>query len=140
MSKPRPNLMEHAKALGYDLKTKETNMSEPKHTPGPWRYTEGQLYGQMPRMDCVEFVIRAGEQPIFEWDKKVLIGYEPWIQFKPKEMDEIHKANGHLIAAAPDMLEALEWCLKMFKILNTGYHTYEIEILNRAIAKAKGES
>ena len=48
-------------------------------------------------------------------------------------------ANARLIAAAPELLATLEWCLQRFESLNKSsqHNNYEINILKRAIAKVR---
>ena len=89
-------------------------MSDAKHTPGPWRCRESvgagiQLMGVIPfQANCAEFTLgKDTEQPIF-----VLVGYEPWMQFPPKEWNEMQAANALLIEAAPKLLEACQHALR----------------------------
>lgn len=90
-----------------------------KHTPGPWSW------------DCPEhrtFVRDKSRQPIAEMALK-----RTW-----QEME----ANARLIAAAPEMLEALKTGLKNLEELQkaTGYPTAWAQILfESVIKKAEGE-
>lgn len=96
-------------------------MSAVKHTPGPW-YLAGDADGTM---------ITTGGQPIAVW---------------PPQGGTIEQcANARLIAAAPDMVRALELLLREHDALQmaTGYKgdrwaaaTYARSILK----KAKGEA
>lgn len=88
-------------------------MKNAKHTPGPWT-----IEGEDPRQ--IGKVIRDANG---------------------NDICELASAkNVHLIASAPDLMAAAEWCLKMFKIQNetTGHNNYEVGMLERAIAKATG--
>lgn len=107
-------------------------MNENKHTPGPWNAKE----------DSERFIsIQSSGVPIAEICLPVLVSTE-----------EIN-ANARLIAAAPELLEALELMLKpAIKCLeangvtktNNGvtltYSVKQIENYRAAIAKARGES
>ena len=67
-------------------------MSNTSHTPGPWSYeNEGQT-------------VYVGDQIEGQWIAQVR-GWG-WLQ-KLKNGEAVQDANGRLIAAAPDLLEAL---------------------------------
>ena len=89
-------------------------MFNTKHTPGPWTVVCDEI-------DCVS---TAGDRPFMELTDE----------------DYIHcntEANARLIAAAPDLLEALEMLVSWEK---TGIPLSEVGFLRArsAIAKAKG--
>jgi len=100
-------------------------MSEANHTPGPWKawcrsvYYEG---GEWPKSDFLQWEIEGPEIP--------------------DGRGSYYQADAQLIAAAPDLLEALEACLETWK--TTGVSNGAIEDAKQqaraAIAKAKGES
>ena len=109
-------------------------MSESKHTPGPWRIIiddDGNpLSGRLmvaaaPELDCA----------IVHWDG---FAQEFWESARGKK--EMH-ANARLIAAAPDLLEALERCLNFIENTESEMgDTLECgDKARAAIAKAKGE-
>ncbi len=96
-------------------------MSGAKHTPGPW-------HTFAPDPD-------AGWLDIASPDGTVIVGNEGI------RLDEATEANASLIAAAPDLLEALEkarqdinWMLNSRQFLNPDVFKY----LDSAIAKATG--
>lgn len=94
-------------------------MSDTKFTPGPWEYDDsGYLTVDMDR--C----IMKGELCIAlaTWDGGM----------KPRD------ANARLIAAAPELLEALENALFVLEATGGGYD-YVTSSVRRAIAKARGE-
>jgi hypothetical protein len=68
-----------------------------KHTPGPWRYI---ICDTIQRGRCFWFYREKSNKPIAHIDTWEL---DTDIMRPFKE----HEANAHLIAAAPDMLEAL---------------------------------
>lgn len=67
------------------------------HTPGPWKFIDATKVAAM--QFAPKCVIRAGEREIasFSWNDK-----SPWFPTKVES-----QANARLIAAAPDLLEAL---------------------------------
>lgn len=85
------------------------------HTPGPWRANSSWIEGpQMAlRVAAVDWPVRGSA---------------------PKSKDEA-KANARLIAAAPEMLEALKACAD--KLASLGWSQEEIAA-RAAIAKATG--
>ena len=66
-------------------------MTENKHTPGPWRVTEPNGKGNGIKIEG------PGDWPRLP---------EAWIGFLTRSEEQC--ANAYLIAAAPDLLEALE--------------------------------
>ena len=107
-----------------------TAMSETKHTPGPWYAEKNGLIWRRPPSDLYENGGSvAGDQPVAKahagWYGE---GLEPY----PVQ------ANARLIAAAPELLEALEGCIDLMD--NGGTWSLEDQAAARAaIAKAKGE-
>jgi len=86
-----------------------------KTTPGPWIFDEH--YSLIMAADQVEVAaVHAGRGT------------------KPKEAS----ANAHLIAAAPEMIEALKAALLV--VGNCAYCDDAEHIIRKAIAKAEGES
>ena len=88
-----------------------------KHTPGPWEARDAagagwQIHGVLPeglQFDCTchgadgktWFMLYTLRQSVM-----VGIGDERWVQFETGQWKEMQRANSHLIAAAPDLLEA----------------------------------
>ena len=92
-------------------------MSE--HTPGPWSWEEVRAYH-------TSYIIRGGKL-----GNKIAQSFN----WQDKGFDISSKSNARLIAAAPDLLEALIE-LRSFYIEMTGIPPVAA---NKAIAKAKGE-
>lgn len=90
-------------------------MSESKHTPGPW-------YIPMPSMGFSEIRSANGD---------LVFGIAAGDTHE-KQPDDICDANARLIAAAPDMLEALQY------IVNNQW-CFDMNVLKAAIAKATEE-
>ena len=98
-------------------------MSTTKHTPGPWRYyTESQPDG------CP--IVGSGGPMVAMLAHSVN---------HPDQSDEAN-ANAYLIAAAPELLEALECLLAAVEQHDTPLTDPERIAARSAIAKAKGES
>ena len=94
-----------------------------QHTPGPWEAVEGNAHHG-------PFVTDIGDRTIC--DLYTLDGADRPAVFRPEEAE----ANARLIAAAPDLLAALEeLCLAPNKHRPEEYW----EDARAAIAKAKGE-
>lgn len=99
------------------------------HTPGPWQFRETkgagiEIWAPVNLGPSIESstgeLIGPVLQPVYEAfikprltveaDGRVYcqISYESWRQFPTIKFDEMQRANGHLIACAPDLLDALE--------------------------------
>ena len=83
-----------------------------KHTPGPWEFLDNSLVG--PKID---------DKPV--WLRPVILRSETGVA----------KADANLIAAAPDLLEALETLVRN----GTRSTLEDWEAAMVAIAKARGE-
>lgn len=86
-------------------------MSEEKHTPGPWFADGGKVYESQDYHEICSFWSNAF--PVWE-------------------------ANARLIAAAPDLLEALEECVKWLETSAEGENATRMAF--SAISKAKGKA
>ncbi len=93
-------------------------MSETKFTPGPWMVIE-------PEATCAN-----------GWGGFALVAPSP-IEFNDKSPC-FTTANAHLIAAAPDLYEALECALGLLEDEDWG-HTKVWNVGNAVLAKARGE-
>jgi len=97
-------------------------MSETKHTPGPWVVVTDESAAQVKGYPCIYA------------DGYTVVGTEG--MFGDIETDF---ANAHLIAAAPDLLDALECLLSELDFTET-YPFPSEKKCKAAIAKAKGET
>ena len=95
------------------------------HTPGPWESNETGAAGD--ELACAVWT-KAGYTPICTTDFRVG-------KYKPCTPREQH-ANARLIAAAPELLEALETIVNLPEEI--ACHSVK-EYARSAIAKAKGE-
>lgn len=96
-----------------------------KHTPGPWIIMGDGLF-KNPGIDSVPdslSIIEVGHK------HKGIIGRTP----------EETSANAHLIAAAPELLEACETLMHELAVEGGSGH-WALEKAELAIAKAKGEA
>ena len=106
-------------------------MSETKHTPGPWSvYDQRHL-----------FTNHEGSARLIAGDIWIACVHGSHVGPQSKEEAD---ANISLIAAAPEMLEALEsiaqfWNRDQNEKAMTGACWHAIETAEAAIAKAKGE-
>lgn len=97
-------------------------VSEPKHTPGPWTLASCSHGG---------LILRRGDA----------IGRDTHIQ---SSLQVLPEADAHLIAAAPDLLEALKAMLSEYgdvgdeSILEEDEPNHPVIVAHRAIAKAEG--
>lgn len=98
-------------------------MSKAKFTKGPWVAKKGTGW----------FVSRPNARMAH------VVGMRPELSFVGAENDDEAeaRANAHLIAAAPELYEALQACLDHGSM--TG-HDFVIEQAHAALAKARGEA
>ena len=99
-------------------------MSEPECTPGPWEYHDDP--------NSVTIDIYPKKRP------SLPIGTIYKTRGRPS------KANAHMIAAAPDLYEALEEAVLQIEYLedkfsHTGTGTSGLARIRAALAKARGE-
>ena len=90
------------------------------HTPGPWE-------------------IKRHFDPGFKFisaQKHTALAQVVW-RMEDEDRSPDCEANAHLIAAAPDLLEALE---KVFTVMNDDMPVRLRKVCYEAIAKAKGET
>ena len=94
-----------------------------KHTPGPW---------EVQRDSHLRFYIT---QPSDTPDR--VSGFYAEVRRFTPDIDQV-KANAHLIAAAPDLLEALQRARPHIGVGYSGIQRQEIlRVVDEAIAKAK---
>ena len=104
-----------------------------KHTPGPWRVAGRRTFGPSTGARDITHTVVAMPHPNGEWE---VIGV--------RSANE--EADARLIAAAPDMLEALEAMLAMYESAPEYPTMAEIDEMlavdekaRAAIKKARGE-
>ena len=100
-------------------------MSEPKFTKGPWKATyDSQLQAAI---------------EIYNTEDRILVAVLP-DRGTVEAMPEI-EANANLIAAAPDMYEALECACDKYCIGYAGDSLVKCEdcVIQKALLKARGE-
>jgi hypothetical protein len=103
-----------------------------KHTPGPWAYEleYGPNITEPPRITtvarCANFVIGLPSD-------------YPGGNYRDGDPSGDEEADARLIAAAPDLLEALEDCLRVVEFLASDSCPTTIQNATAALAKATGE-
>lgn len=104
-------------------------MGEVKHTPGPWEYIDATKVASMQYAPAC--VIKSGNKQIsrFSWNDD-----SPFFPNK-----EESQANARLIAAAPEMLEALKALLDRYHIMGCGDGPEALKA-QHAISKAEDKS
>lgn len=111
-------------------------MKEFKGTPGPWSAVQ-QYADEVSVIDSGGFKVVTAERTaiLMDWDKK---GFEHWgDEGGSRHLSGPEQfANAYLIAAAPDLLEALQACLGW---VNNGVARDAHEKAVAAISKALGE-
>ena len=104
-------------------------MSETKHTPGPWVGAGPSFGDPLPRYTT---------EIVTEWEDED--EQRPVICTLPfRHYDHENEANARLIAAAPELLEALEEIMKQTDQRSNYLIDHVYLIARAAIAKAKGE-
>ena len=107
-----------------------TKDNQSKYTPGPWEFT-----GRQSNYDKVTGRVQAEQT-------KTEICSLNGLDFPVPEAREQARANAHLIAAAPEMLETAENIiddLERFCRTQGSGPDKRLEALKKAIAKAKGQ-
>ena len=97
-----------------------------KHTPGPWLTDRRNAHtGQIATIHhCLNN----------DW---VEIWTDKWAETGLGEGEQ--EANARLIAAAPDMLAAIEWSIACLESSSDGGVTYALDLLRSAFEKAGEE-
>lgn len=104
-------------------------MSETKHTPGPWKAVNRQYHSRLGICDDWGVVSERGD------DLLELFGNDGYDE--PREIPA--EANAHLIAAAPNMLEALQYVVGNGFLPEGGDERSALSRCRAAIAKAEGK-
>lgn len=108
-------------------------MSEQKHTPGPWEVDDHagrlEIVGR-PTWKCRRFGVDG------EWRVATIDDLSEDQDGAESET----QANASLIAAAPELLDALKAMAKEFRQLDLPYGSHAYLLANKAIAKAEGRS
>lgn len=109
-------------------------MNDSKHTPGPWRISESVH----PQNACINIV--AGE-----WGDDIASLYGPDRGVTQDESGvwgdhPIREANARMIAASPEMYEALHDLIALVETLDGGEHDDAPELVAARAAIAKAET
>jgi hypothetical protein len=101
-------------------------MSEAKHTPGPWWIETG------PDVDLINHVGISA-------DDHSMLAQAVW-KMDDDERSPMCEANAHLIAAAPDLLDALQSIVASAEDGCAAINTRFLITAKAAIAKATGKT
>ena len=113
-------------------------MSNAKHTPAPWRLCSNeqqsnfQIIGADSLPVCVMSTVKSSS--LANWGSKKVSPKTLWTT----TANEVEQANSRLIAAAPDLLTALEALLN-YGNLGAYDRADAMKAARAAIARAKGE-
>lgn len=99
---------------------KAVNVSNESRTPGPWKAS------------CRDMSYVDGD----EWSRDEFLQWEVEGPDVPRGRGDYYQADALLIAAAPDMLDALEQMLRLWRALGGTEDAYEAELARAALAKA----
>jgi hypothetical protein len=118
-------------------------MSETKWTPRPWDYIGDHIVGVSGRCEC------PVKQSFGEWFAYPEFAHESHDVVTPIIEDDLpegvtmqeHMANCHLIAAAPDLYDALQEAMRWIGSLTDweGAGDPDVDRWRAVIKKAKGE-
>ena len=115
------------------------------HTPGPWEIEplQGKYYGTRILLDSgVIEVWTDGSRPPKPSEREIADGWTPDVGMNHVESEEDY-ANARLIAAAPELLEALRALYKVLEPAEGDFSKAEqfaMELARAAIRKATGEA
>lgn len=116
------------------------------HTPGPWELRDVvgagfEIYAPVQLVETIKWPGNGPDKPIETYmltgpAGHKLIACEIWVQFKPEGWKEMQRANGQLISAAPDLLDACEALLAELKNSGMG-DSKTCNLAESAIEKAE---
>jgi len=110
-----------------------------KHTPGKWEYTPAGKQSQCYTIIATDNMHLGGIAHVYA-KGKAIESEEGGFDFSMPDMSE---ANARLIAAAPELLEALQNALNVMAGISVGHlstikpDSHAISLARAAIAKAK---
>lgn len=117
-----------ARVSALKVNNENKNDMSTQHTPGPWTWNDADAS----IWPAIESARRAPVATVFTAAQP-----ESELSLESSSFSAEESANARLIAAAPELLAALEWC---HELLSTGQAKAGAqEAARAAIAKAKGK-
>lgn len=111
-----------------------------KYSQGPWTWENVAGSGLQIKADVaatmgIDFtkVVNIFEMHTYQ-PPRFQIAFERWVQFPKREWDEMQEANARLMAAAPDLLHAVEQARDLLATKGV-----DVKLLDDVIKKAVGE-
>jgi hypothetical protein len=101
-------------------------MSESKHTPGPWNIGTGESWD-----GAEELIIFDGDAPRAGYRVNAICKVSPMVSATDKDL-----SNAILIAAAPDLLEALQGILAVVNVRIDDPRCATFDAARAAVSKA----
>jgi hypothetical protein len=115
-------------------------MTDTKFTPGPWTFNASEKwpFGMSiePNITRIDRIASSTAQNTLD-DLRSAVGFKPHEQEEIVDMIKTQEANAHLIAAAPDLYEALEDVADLYQ--NTSDENSIALKIRNALAKARGD-
>lgn len=109
-------------------------MSETKFTKGPWIFVEENIG----KLSHDAYHLLHGQPGDGGWEKPLYIAVGCSMGIERELGAGVAEANAHLIAAAPELYEALDEMVE--RLERNGWSGADIDKANAALARARGAS
>ena len=110
-------------------------MKQDKHTPAPWKWRDAYDFGEHKNnKDWNSENFKEGRIVLVSNIGEIIL--REWASYADDAGIEVSQANARLIAASPDLLEALEI---LTEIVKQDHPTLKLDNYYKLIKEAKGE-